>query len=91
MRNWSFKKERNLNWLRSRARKNSFLIYPRNFFFGATENEFELGRQATEKGVRYCFAFVSLHPDSEGHAYVDIVDLDDWIRAKRIQYQINLK
>jgi len=64
---------------------------PSKFFFGATENEFELGRQATEKGVRYCFAFVSLHPDSEGHAYVDIVDLDDWIRAKRIQYQINLK
>ena len=64
---------------------------PSKFFFGATENEFELGRQATAKGVRYCFAFVSLHPDSEGHAYVDIVDIDEWIRSKRIQYQINLK
>ena len=64
---------------------------PSKFFFGATENEFELGRQATAKGVRYCFAFVSLHPDSEGHAYVDVVDLDDWIRSKRIKYQINLK
>lgn len=64
---------------------------PSKFFFGATENEFELGRQATAKGGRYCFAYVSLHPDSEGHAYVDVVDLDDWIRSKRIQYQINLK
>ncbi|NTU73785.1 hypothetical protein HGB07_06510, partial [Candidatus Roizmanbacteria bacterium] len=60
---------------------------PDGFFFGATENEFELARRL---GDRSRFCFVSLHEDSKGHALLTLDELEGRIRTKRVQYQINL-
>lgn len=60
---------------------------PKGFFFGATENEFELARLL---GDQYRFCFVCLHPDSPGFSLVSEVELQGLIRTKRTQYQINL-
>ncbi len=60
---------------------------PRGFFFGATENEFKL---AAELGDRYRFCFVSLHPDSLGYTLLRLSELEQLIKTKRTQYQINL-
>ena len=60
---------------------------PKGFFFGATENEFELARQL---GDQYRFCFVCLHPDSPGFSLVSEAELQALIRTKRTQYQINL-
>ncbi|SNR58851.1 hypothetical protein [Lutibacter flavus] len=60
---------------------------PRGFFFGATENEFNLARKIKEK---YKFCFVSLHKDSLGYELLSLSELEKIIKNKRIQYQINL-
>ncbi|QTN38696.1 hypothetical protein HZ996_05855 [Cryomorphaceae bacterium] len=61
---------------------------PRGFFFGATENEFDLARLM---GRQFKFCFVSLHPESLGYKLLTLEALESIIRTKRIQYQINLK
>jgi len=61
---------------------------PRGFFFGATENEFEL---ANRLGNQYKFCFVSLHKDTKSFVYQSLEELEAIITNKRIQYQINLK
>ncbi len=60
---------------------------PSGFFFGATESEFDLARQL---GNRYKFCFVSLHNESRGFALLTLEELNNIIKTKRIQYQINL-
>ncbi|MFD4819521.1 hypothetical protein [Peribacillus butanolivorans] len=60
---------------------------PQGFFFGATENEFNL---AELLGDQYKFCFVCLHPDCPSHKLLSLTELDSIIRTKRIQYQINL-
>ena len=60
---------------------------PTGFFFGATQNEFDLARQL---GKRYEFCFVCLHPESLGHKMLTLAELEPLIRTKRTQYQINL-
>ena len=60
---------------------------PRGFFFGATENEFNLAR---ELGSRYQFCFVCLHPQSPGMCRMDLIELESIIKTKRTQFQINL-
>lgn len=60
---------------------------PRGFFFGATENEFNLAKQLKDQ---FQFCFVSLHPDSLGYSLLTLVELEKIIKTKRIQYQINL-
>ncbi len=60
---------------------------PKGFFFGATENEFDLAR---ELGDSYQFCFVCLHPESMGYRLVTLAELEPLIRTKRTQYQINL-
>lgn len=60
---------------------------PRGFFFGATENEFELARQL---GDRFRFCFVCLHPETRGSCLLTLSELETLIRTRRIQYQINL-
>lgn len=60
---------------------------PKGFFFGATQNEFELGERL---GDKYKFCFVSLHPESHPFALLSIPELEAIMRTKRIQYQINL-
>lgn len=61
---------------------------PYGFFFGATENEFQVARQL---GDRYKFCFVSLHPQSRGFALLTLSQLEPLIKTKRTQFQINLK
>ena len=41
-------------------------------------------------GAQYVFCFVCLHPDSIGYSLVTHAELQDLIRTKRTQYQINL-
>jgi hypothetical protein len=60
---------------------------PSGFFFGATENEFNL---ATLLGDQYKFCFVCLHADCQSYKLLSVNELDKIIRTKRIQYQINL-
>lgn len=67
--------------------KKSLPNLPRGFFFGATQNEFDL---AELLGERYKFAFTSLHPDTKGFQLLTLSELESLIKTKRIQYQINL-
>ncbi|HMO77887.1 MAG TPA: DUF3883 domain-containing protein [Candidatus Paceibacterota bacterium] len=60
---------------------------PKGFFFGVTQNEFDL---ATQLGDQYRFCFVSLHSDSLGYKLVTSAELENLIINKRLQYQINL-
>jgi len=60
---------------------------PSGFFFGATQNEFDL---AESLGDQYKFCFVSLHPESLSYKILSVSDLEKIIKTKRIQYQINL-
>ena len=61
---------------------------PNGFFFGATENEFELARLM---GDRFLFCFVCLHPESLSYRYMKLSEVEDMTRTKRVQYQINFK
>jgi hypothetical protein len=60
---------------------------PEGFFFGATENEFNL---ADKLGNQYRFCFVSLHPESKGFVLLPFEELKAKFKTKRLQYQINL-
>ncbi|AZV42001.1 hypothetical protein BAOM_1391 [Peribacillus asahii] len=60
---------------------------PSGFFFGATENEFELAKLL---GNQYKFCFVCLHPNCPSYKLLALSELNDIIKNKRIQYQINL-
>jgi hypothetical protein len=60
---------------------------PKGFFFGATQNEFDL---AAILGDRYQFCFVSLHPDSLGYATLSADEVNARALTKRVQFQINL-
>ena len=64
--------------------------FPKGFFFGATENEFDLARQL---GPQFQFCFVSLHPQQPAArrvAYLSLPELEKLIRTKRTQFQVNL-
>ena len=61
---------------------------PLGFFFGATENEFELARLLRQQ---YQFRFVSLHEKSHGHSFLSLEELDTLTHNRRIQYQIQFK
>jgi hypothetical protein len=60
---------------------------PKGFFFGATENEFNFGNIL---GDRFRFCFVCLNEKSPSYALITIQELEQKIKNKRIQYQINL-
>jgi hypothetical protein len=68
--------------------KKKLVNNPRGFFFGATENEFDLARKF-EDMFRFCF--VSLHPESKSYRLLTLKELNGIIKTKRVQYQINLK
>ena len=67
--------------------KKKLINLPSGFFLGATESEFSLARQL---GGQYKFCFVSLHEESKGFALLTLEELNNVIKNKRIQYQINL-
>lgn len=60
---------------------------PKGFFFGATENEFQFGELL---GDKFRFCFVSLNEKGSSFVLQTIQELEQRIRNKRIQYQINL-
>lgn len=60
---------------------------PKGFFFGATENEFNFGKLL---GDKFRFCFVSLHEKGSSFVLMTIEELEERIRTRRIQYQINL-
>lgn len=60
---------------------------PKGFFFGATENEFNFGAIL---GSRFRFCFVSLNEKGSSFALQTIQELEQRIKNKRIQFQINL-
>ena len=67
--------------------KKKLINNPRGFFFGATQNEFNLAELLNEK-FRFCF--VSLHSESKSYKLLTLDELNKIIKTKRIQYQINL-
>jgi hypothetical protein len=60
---------------------------PKGFFLGATQSEFEIAELLSKK---FKFCFVSLHSDSKKYVLLSLEDLNDIIKTKRIQFQINL-
>lgn len=60
---------------------------PKGFFFGATENEFNLARKL---GNQYKFCFVCLHPKTKKYKLLTLTELEKLIKTKRTQFQINL-
>ncbi|MGE0635105.1 MAG: hypothetical protein AB7G44_14820 [Bacteroidia bacterium] len=60
---------------------------PKGFFFGATENEFKFGELL---GDRFRFCFVSLNEKGSSFSLQTIQELEQRIKNKRIQFQINL-
>ena len=60
---------------------------PYGFFFGATENEFDL---AELMGMQLNFAFVCIHPDCPSVKFLTLAELKPLMRKKRTQFQINL-
>jgi hypothetical protein len=61
---------------------------PYGFFFGATENEFNLARQM---GARFNFAFVCLHPDCPSVKFLTFEELQPLIQLQRTQFQVSLR
>lgn len=70
-----------------KTKKKKLANNPNGFFFGATENEFKL---AELMGDKYKFCFVSLHHESLSYKLLSISELNQIIKTKRVQYQINL-
>ncbi len=60
---------------------------PKGFFFGATENEFNFGKIL---GDRFRFCFVSLNEKGSSYSLQTLEELEERIKNRRIQYQINL-
>ena len=60
---------------------------PKGFFFGATENEFNFGKVL---GSKFRFCFVCLNEKSLSYSLQTIEELEQRIKNKRIQFQINL-
>jgi hypothetical protein len=60
---------------------------PKGFFFGATENEFNFGKIL---GTRFKFCFVSLNEKGSSFVFLTLDELEEIIKSRRIQYQINL-
>jgi hypothetical protein len=77
-----------ITFVELKTTKKSLPNNPKGFFFGATENEFNLAKIL---GDQYLFCFVSLHPDTKSYSYKSLSELDSLIKNKRVQYQINLR
>ena len=67
--------------------KKSLPNNPKGFFFGATQNEFDIGHFL---GDKFRFCFVCLNEQAPSYKLLSIPELEKIIRNKRIQYQINL-
>lgn len=77
-----------INFIELKTTKKKLLNNPSKFFFGATQNEFDL---ADQLGDKYKFCFVSLHEESKSASFLSKGEVFSIIQNKRIQFQINLK
>jgi hypothetical protein len=77
-----------IKFIELKTTKKKLLNNPSKFFFGATQNEFDLADQLGEK---YKFCFVSLHEDSKSACFLSKDEMFEKIKNKRIQFQINIK
>ena len=77
-----------INFIELKTTKKKLLNNPSKFFFGATQNEFDL---ADQLGDKYKFCFVSLHEESKSACFLSKEEVFSIIQNKRIQFQINLK
>lgn len=77
-----------INFIELKTTKKKLLYNPSKFFFGATQNEFDL---ADQLGDKYKFCFVSLHEESQSASFLTKDEMFGIIQNKRIQFQINLK
>lgn len=76
-----------ITFIELKTTKKFLPLLPKGFFFGATQNEFDFAEML---GDRFKFCFVSLHPESLSFKMLSLIELENIIRTKRIQYQINL-
>ena len=60
---------------------------PKGFFFGATEKEFDFAKKI---GNKFRFCLVCLNEKSPSFVLLTLQELEEKIKIKRIQYQINL-
>jgi len=77
-----------IKFIELKTTKKKLLNNPSKFFFGATQNEFDL---ADKLGDKYKFCFVSLHEESQSASFLTKDEMLQIIQNKRIQFQINLK
>lgn len=77
----------NLILVEMKTTQKKLINNPNGFFFGATENEFNL---ANRLGEQFRFCFISLHPETTGYVLLTSEELHAKIKTKRLQYQINL-
>lgn len=77
-----------IKFIELKTTKKKLLNNPSKFFFGATQNEFDL---ADKLGDKYKFCFVSLHEESQSASFLTKDEMLEIIQNKRIQFQINLK
>jgi len=77
-----------INFIELKTTKKKLLDNPSKFFFGATQNEFDL---ADQLGNKYKFCFVSLHEESKSASFLSKEEVFSIIQNKRIQFQINLR
>lgn len=82
------KPDDNITLIEIKSTKKKLENNPYGFFFGATENEFSI---ADLLGDDYKFCFVCLHPDTKSYVTLSTSELENIIKNKRIQYQINLQ
>ena len=64
---------------------------PKGFFFGATENEFNLVEKVEAKNHTIRFCFVCLNQKSKSYELLTIKEVEKMIQSKRTQYQIHFK
>lgn len=79
---------KNITLIELKTTKKPLPESPYGFFFGATENEFNL---AQALGPQFNFAFVCLHTDNRSVKFLTLAQLLPLIQRKRTQFQINLR
>jgi hypothetical protein len=83
----SLKRKEDIVLVELKTTQKKLVNNPTGFFFGATQNEFDLAEQL---GENFKFCFVSLHQNSKSYKLLTLNELIIIIKNKRTQYQINL-
>ena len=87
----SEKELRNTEIIEIKSSKKYLPKNPRGFFFGATENEFQLVKKVEAKKHKMRFCFVCLNKKSKSYKLLNVGEIENLIQSKRVQYQIHFK